>query len=202
MDPEYLNEQESLQIIRKMIDRARGEVQDDGFFLLLWGWLVVIGSIAHFLVLEFFDPEMQLIPWIIVGSVGAALTFLESRRRSRVSTFRSYSTDLLYYLWIAIGASFFMIIGAAMLGKLTFDQAYPLFMVLYGLGTFVSGGALGFRPLVTGGMAAWMFAIAAFFVSLQIQLLLLPLSVIVSYLIPGYMLRQKRTDYRTDGKKL
>lgn len=193
MDPEYLNEQESLQIIRKMIDRARGEVKDDGFFLLLWGWLVVVGSIAHFLVVEFFDPEMEPIPWIFVGVIGAAMTMVESRRRSRVRKFRSYSTDLLYYLWIAVGGSFFLIIGAAMLEKLSFAQAYPLFMLLYGMGSFVSGGALGFRPLVMGGMAAWMFALAAFFVPLQVQLLLLPLTVMVSYLIPGYMLRMKRT---------
>jgi membrane protein implicated in regulation of membrane protease activity len=72
------------------------------------------------------------------------------------------------------------------------EGAYPIIMFLYGLGTFVSGGILKFRPLVWGAVGAWATGIAALFVTFQHQLILLAISVLVSYLIPGYLLSKSQ----------
>jgi hypothetical protein len=68
-------------------------------------------------------------------------------------------------------------------------------MGLYGLGTFISGGILKFKPLVFGGIASFVLVALTVFIpalseSFNGALLMLAASIIVSYLIPGYMLKR------------
>jgi hypothetical protein len=77
-------------------------------------------------------------------------------------------------------------------GKIPWQTTYPLIISLYGLGTFVSGGVLKFKPLIIGGIACWIISIIAFLVPPMTVLLLTALSVVVSYLIPGYMLKARK----------
>ena len=60
---------------------------------------------------------------------------------------------------------------------------YPLIISLYGMGTFISGGILKFKPLIIGGIACWIISIIAFFVANEYVLLLTALSIIIAYLI-------------------
>jgi hypothetical protein len=59
--------------------------------------------------------------------------------------------------------------------------------MLLGIGTSLSGVIFRFRPLMIGGILNWIIALTAFYVDFDIQLLLLALSMVVSYLIPGYL---------------
>ncbi len=68
---------------------------------------------------------------------------------------------------------------------------YPFIIILLGWGTVISGGILKFKPLIIGGILAWVIAIADFFVSAENQLLMMALATIIAYLIPGYMLKSK-----------
>ena len=68
---------------------------------------------------------------------------------------------------------------------------YPIIIVLYGIGTFVSGGALKFMPLKAGGIVCWILAVIAIRVDFEYQLLLIAAAVLIAYLIPGYLLKQK-----------
>ena len=63
--------------------------------------------------------------------------------------------------------------------------------MLYGLGTFVSGNFLKFRPFVIGGIAAWVLAIASTFVSYDYQMLFGAAAILISYIIPAYMLQRR-----------
>ena len=73
--------------------------------------------------------------------------------------------------------------------------SFLLIMGLYGLGTFISGGLLRFKPLIYGGVASFVLVvltatIPALFADFQRALIMLGLSIVVSYLIPGYMLKR------------
>jgi hypothetical protein len=62
-------------------------------------------------------------------------------------------------------------------------------MVLYGMGLFLSGGALQFKPLIYGGIFCWLCAIAGFEMQNIYLLLILALAVLGGYIIPGYLLK-------------
>ncbi|MDZ4810068.1 MAG: hypothetical protein SGI96_17670, partial [Bacteroidota bacterium] len=68
---------------------------------------------------------------------------------------------------------------------------FPFFIMLYGLGTFVSGSIIRFRPLVIGGIVAWALAIGSTLVSYDYQMLFGAAAILVSYIIPAYMLRSR-----------
>jgi hypothetical protein len=61
---------------------------------------------------------------------------------------------------------------------------------MYVLGIFVSGGVISFRPLIYGGIVAWVAAIVAYFQTYEVQLLFTTLVVVVSYIIPGHLLKR------------
>jgi hypothetical protein len=45
--PETLSPEESLQVIRTMIEKAKTTVADNSFYFLLWGWLVFIAALLQ-----------------------------------------------------------------------------------------------------------------------------------------------------------
>lgn len=101
---------------------------------------------------------------------------------------QSYINEMMKYVLIAFLVSiFFVLASMSKLGLAT----YPMVMLIYGMWLFISGGALKFKPLIIGGIINWILAIAALFVMFQTQLIILAAAVLLGYIIPGHMLRQK-----------
>ena len=118
------------------------------------------------------------------GGVYSAWKGYSEERQQKSS---SYIDFFMKYLWIAFGAS----IGLILLICLIKAPAvtYPMILVLYGIGTFVSGGALEFKPLIWGGILCWILALVAAMVSFENQLIVLAVAVLGSYIIPGHLLQ-------------
>ena len=110
------------------------------------------------------------------------------KRTQRAST---YIGDSMKYLWMGMGISFFVL--GLILGRQGWNtNVFPFFMLLYGLGTFVSGQFLQFKPLIFGGVAAWALAIGSGYFNYDYQMLFAAAAILVSYIIPAYMLRNKK----------
>ena len=46
-----MNPQESLQIISEMIQKTQDNIRDGSTYFLLWGWLTLFASLAHYILL-------------------------------------------------------------------------------------------------------------------------------------------------------
>jgi hypothetical protein len=120
--------------------------------------------------------------------IGMGGTIYQVSTRSKKQRVRTYIERFIGNFWIAIFVAIMItLLGAAF--KIGYQAAYPIIMTIYGVGTFASGSLFRFRPLQIGGVISWIIAIGAFFVDFPIQLLLLACTTVVSYLIPGYMLK-------------
>ena len=97
------------------------------------------------------------------------------------------------YLWMAFLVTLFSVLFG--MGKVGLEASYPIIMLLYGLGTFVSGGILKFKPLKVGGIVAWICGTIAFHVDFTDQLLLIMVAIISSYIIPGHLLANSKEQY-------
>ena len=185
-----LTEQESLLLIGQMIRNAKKTVRENGFIFLLWGWLVMVASLSNYLMAFVLNlGEIAYLPWPVLMIAGGIITGIYSSRQSKKARVKTYIDDSMKFLWIAFGAAlFFTLVYMSKVGP---EVAYPFIMVLYGVGTFVSGGILKFKPLIWGGICCWVIAIAATYFDFQYQLLLLALSVLVSYIIPGHILKHR-----------
>jgi uncharacterized membrane protein len=127
--------------------------------------------------------------WLItiVGIVFSNYHGWKERKKVKVKT---YLDENMGYLWLGMAACFFVL--SLILTRLGWGfSVFPFFIMLYGLGTFVSGSFLRFRPLIVGGIIAWVLAIAATFASYDYQMLFGAAAILISYIIPAYMLRRR-----------
>jgi uncharacterized membrane protein YhaH (DUF805 family) len=111
-------------------------------------------------------------------------------KEERAQKANTYIGDSMKYLWMGMGISFF-VLGMILSRMTSHNSIFPHFMLLYGLGTFVSGKILQFKPLIYGGLAAWAMAIASVYFKYDYQILFGAAAILVSYIIPAYMLRNK-----------
>jgi hypothetical protein len=184
-----LSQEESLQIIHEMIAAAKSDVKADAFIFLLWGYLVFIASMSQFILVKM-NIENSDIVWLLMP-LGGVITIIYSIRKNKKEKTKTYVSAFLKYVWIAFGAAMSVIICFHAWGE---GQILPLFMTLYGIGLFISGGALKFTPLVIGGIFCWICAIAGFRLEVLYQLPVIAAAVLGGYIIPGHLLQMKKNN--------
>lgn len=185
---------DSLRLIQDMIQAAKQDLSDHSFDLLLWGWLVLVAAVAHYVLLQTSYSKPWLV-WPVLMTLGSVAAFVNGARRGRRERTRTVQGDFMKYLWSGFGVLMLMLIGVGTVSG--WNNTYPLIIALYGLGTFATGGTLRFRPLVWGGAACWLLATVAFRVAFDTQLLLVAAAVLVAYVIPGHMLKNQYRRGRT-----
>ena len=181
-----LTESESLEVIQRMIQTVKNDLEDNSFYFLLWGWLVFVASLGHFFLwkMDYSHPE---IVWLLMPA-GAVITFIYGMKQGKKQKVKTYIDDIMKYVLISFLVSLCIVLFFQVSLKL---NCYPMVMMIYGMWLFISGGAIKFKPLIIGGIINWILCIAAFFVSFEMQLLLLALAVLLGYIIPGHMLKSK-----------
>ena len=63
----------------------------------------------------------------------------------------------------------------------------PLILTMAAMPTFISGVLIKFKPLITGGITFWIFALVAHFGGQELSALAVPAAMLTGYLIPGYL---------------
>ena len=184
------NEQDSIRVITEMIENSKAKIRDNGFFYLLWGWLVLIASLTNFVLLQI-EFEQAWLPWPILMTGGGIASGIAGYRLGKKAKAKTLFDTAMVYLWYGFLATLLIILFTASSGKISWNVTNTLIISLYGLGTFVSGGILKFKPLIFGGIISWVLAIATLYVPEFYSLLMVALSIIVAYLIPGYMLKSR-----------
>lgn len=187
-----INEQKSMDIILETIENAKENFRDDGFFYLLWGWLVLAASVLQLALIVFIETPYNWVGWPVLMTLGGILSGIHISKLSKECRVKSHFDTVMIYLWWGFMISILLILGVTFAGVLKFYMMNALIIVLFSLGTFVSGGILKFSPLKIGAVSGWIIAGFAFFVTNEYQLLLVALAIIVAYLIPGYILKYKK----------
>jgi MFS family permease len=179
---------ESLALISSMINTAKHKLADDGFLFIFWGWLVSICALGHFTAIKLHLPYGEFV-WAIGMPLGGIFSGIYGYRRRKQQRVRTYIDTYLAYVWGAFIIALFIALGFMPLHGI--KTTYFFLMVLYGIATFISGGLIGFRPLIFGSLVAFGCAIASTFFGNVEQLLWIALSLIGSYVVPGHLLRAK-----------
>jgi len=185
------DEKKSLFAIQKALENAREQIHTDGFFFLLWGWLVVAASLINYGLLKFTTFEYPIISWPVLMTTGTITVAIVGRKRPKDNKIITYFDSVFKYIWLGFFISLVIVLIMPSFGFFSKSVGYPFIIILMGWGTVISGGILKFKPLIIGGILAWLIAIADFFVSVENQLLMMAFATVVAYLIPGYMLKSK-----------
>jgi hypothetical protein len=202
MEDKELTGEESLNLIRQMIQTAKTEQKDDGMGWIIWGWMLLLASLFTVINLHT-DWFSTFFFWNAFG--GVALLYmlfglarkLFSRKSLKV---RTYTGDLFSRLNTGFFISLIFIIFCMNLGarqvsdKLGhFDDTfirigYALLVNLYAFWILIYGSALNFRPSVIGAYISWAIAFCILFAQNFEQVMLLHgLAALVGYIIPGHL---------------
>lgn len=188
-----MDEKNALQLIETMINSAKQEARDNGFYFILWGWLVFIGAIADYTMMMFMLPpisEYHAMAWVVLMPLGGIVTGIMSFVTKKEVRVKTYIDDLMRYAMRAFVISMFLVCFL-MPSTEHWPAFYPVLMIVYAMWLHISGGALRFRPLIYGAYVNWLLAIFAFFSQYNVQLLLLATAVLCGYIIPGHILRSR-----------
>lgn len=177
---------DSLQIIRSMIESTRHSLYDSSPYFLLWGWAVMIACVTQFLMLLFKNPNHSL-SWAIIIPITLVVYFIMIFKQAKKEKVKTFVGEANGFLWTALGSCF--IVFPFIFSKIGWQFCLPFYILIYGVGTFVSGKLMDYKPLVYGGVICYPLAIITPYVSYNYQLLLASLAILVSYIIPGHLLR-------------
>lgn len=209
-----LTEKESLELITTMINKAKNSYYDTGVSAIMWGAVIAVCALEKLAELQFnyrlpFDIYLltfvAIIPQIFI-----------SIKEKKERTVKSYDDPYMNYIWLAFGICIFLMIfivnvlfnvwepladdykklGGQLSGYGLHEYVSSLFLLLYGLPTFITGAACKFRPMLWGGIFCWVCCIVVLFTPVKIDLLLIAASAIMAWLIPGIIIEKEYRMYK------
>lgn len=182
-----LSTQESLEIITSMISQTKQKIsKGDSFYLLFWGWVISLSNFGHY-ILEKIDYLYPFIVWISVIPA-TIITFWYGFQQSKKTPVKTYLDRVYKQVWIAVFIA--IIIVLAFMAQLNWHHN-PVILTLAGIGTYVTGTILRFKPIIFGAVALWVGAIIAFLLPVTEQYLVGGIFIVLGYLIPGYMVKRE-----------
>ena len=211
-----LTEKESLELITRMINKAKDACHDTGITAIMWGLVIVICSLVRFAELQF---EFRL-PFDIymLTYIAVIPQIYFSIREKKLRKVRTYDDRFQDGLWLAFGISIALLIfivgrlyrewdpvndqfetltGTA--GFKLYEYIAAFFLMLYAIPTFVTGMTMKFKPMFWGGLLCWICCIASLFLPVKTDMLLIALSAAGAWLIPGIIMER---DYQRAKKHL
>ena len=183
-EKEISSPEESLEIIRLMVEKAKSTVVDNSFLFLLWGWFVLACSLGQYFLKVVYQKTYHYYPWALL--IIALVIPLFRGRRKKSQTYVDYTIE---NTWIGILISY--VLFTAIFFRIGWDHCYPFYIFLMSLGGFLTGKFLDFNPLVVGGIGGAALALLTAFLDFDQDILVCCLAILICYIIPGYMLRSR-----------
>ena len=211
-----LSEKESLELITTMINKAKESYHDTGISATMWGAVIAFCSLEKLAELQFGYQLPIDIYFLIFVAVIPQIYF--SIKESRERKVKSYDDVYLDYIWLGFGICIFLLIlisntiqgnlnplierfreltGRGDWTEFRFGEyIMPLYLMLYGLPTFITGAACKFKPMLWGGLFCWASCVVALFTPIKIDLLLAGVSAILAWFIPGLLMKKEYRIYK------
>jgi len=192
---ENFSEQESLQLITKMINKAKSDFVETGISALMWGSVISFCALVQF-ISNFYPLSWARNVWILTISAIIPQIIISTRERKQ-RKFKTYHADAMSGIWLAFAITMFLLsfyVNALQIQmKLPIYQLHieTLFLTVYGIPTFATGFTRRFTPMIIGGIACWVFAILSFFTAYPYTMLFYIAGAQLAWFIPGLILQRR-----------
>lgn len=185
-DGNALTAQESLDIITSMIREAKGNMKRNGFYFLLWGWVIIAANLGMY-VLEKIGYKHFYVVWAITIPAWI-ISLVRGYRQGKAERNTTHLDTVSMWLWLTFGVTIFTLVAFG--SKINY-QLNPVILTISSIPTFLSGVVIRFKPLVMGGISFWIFGIISFLMPSDIQPLVGAVAILCGYIVPGYLLKLK-----------
>ncbi len=186
-----LDPQESLQLIQRFISGARYNMRKFAFGFVFMGILIALAALIQYVLIRFTDFKMNWLPWPVLMTAGFVCSMIYySRYHKRKGAVSSLG---LFFQWLFFcgGLTYFLLAFLCVQQQIS---PIPFMLALTSLLIGVSGLVIRYKPMFWGGVLFFLAAIICVFFTPLDQLLLMAITIIVGYLLPGVLLTRKRSE--------
>jgi len=181
--------EQSLQVIQSMIEKAKHDVANNSFYLLLWGWLIFIAALLNFGLMKFTSFEQPYLAWNLVW-IGAIASIVKGIKDSKKIAVKTFVGETMKVFGISQGILYFGL--AFFFGKYDlWAISFPLYILVYAVTCFFMGALMQFTLLKWTGLLCLPIMVISVYLSFDWQLLLMALAILISYIVPGHVLSAK-----------
>lgn len=195
MENKEFDEKQGWEIISKMINTSKQNIEDDSIYFLIWGWAVLIAALAQY-ALIMAHSEYNYLPWALGMPLTALFFIFFTRSREKSKKAKTYIDGFLGKMWTGIGVTLMAALPVLSYME-SFRSAYIMVIMLFSMGAAITGSVIRFRPLLAGGAIAWLSALLLLVIDFPNALLVIAFAITASYLVPAYMLRNKIAGAKT-----
>ncbi|MEO7263360.1 MAG: hypothetical protein ABIW38_00540 [Ferruginibacter sp.] len=188
-EEEKLSNQQSLEIIHKMISQARNQVTNDGNEWIIWGTLIFLASVTTYILIEI-QYSVTFLGWNIFGLIAILMLSYRLIKR-KPSQVRTYLGDLLKLFDVGFIICMLIIIFSINVA-VSPNAGFGYLLMIYAFLMLIQGGAMKFKPLIIGAVINWIGALAIFYnKEFKYDMLITAGAVLFGYIIPGLILRSQ-----------
>lgn len=188
-----LTPEQSLKLIESMIGQAKKSFHRMSFYFLLWGGLLLVATLTEYLMGRAGLPNGWM-GWPILGTLGGIIAGMHGSKEGRRSGAATFTDRVFLWVWVAFTITLVIIIVSSVAVG---SKPGPWVSIITGMPTFITGGILGFRPLIIGGILFWVLGVLSLFVWPEQGALLFALALLLGYIVPGILLKRQEDGIRT-----
>jgi len=180
--------QESLELIARMIHKAKRDYFDSGLSALLWGSVISFCSLVSFINQLTVRIDAINAVWVLTF-IAVVPQILIAIREKRARKYKTYDEDHMGGIWISFAIAVFLL--NFIFWRYEYKGEAAVYLMLYGVPTFATGYSRRFRPMLIGGIACWAFAGLSLFCGYPYTLLCITAAALIAWFIPGLILRSR-----------
>ncbi|WP_172914968.1 hypothetical protein [Capnocytophaga canis] len=182
---EHLQPNDSLKIIQEIINQRKQKYEQNGFFFIFWGILIMLAGTIHFLMYQFdFHFSKSGLVWLILMPLGFVFTFVAKMREGIKAEKQGKRIDWLGWIWLVAG------IGAMVGG---FTQSFKWIIILiylpFVMASLATALQLKNRLWVSTSLISFVLVYSSLFINYGYHSILMTVVLAaLLFLIPGIQL--------------
>lgn len=194
MEEKKLNEKESLELITRMIQNTRRNLDTgSGNIFLVWGYVGALVTLAVLAGVYFTKNPGWMWGFWGIPVIGYLLTYLLMRKRQKAA--KSYIDKVLMQVWMILGLVCMMIVLMATNTE-RFEVILPLCAVVMSLGSIITGCIIRYTMFLVFPVLGLVWGIKSLFDALTqgtsyVSLLWFVAIVVFAMIIPGHILNYR-----------
>ncbi len=193
---ESFDENQSLQVIKEMIQVSQKKLKNDGVLFILWGWVIFYNYISWYALndmvttYQIYKGFEYFAKGLVVFAFAFSIYYI-FRKSTKVTTYIGIS---LRYVWISL------IICLSLVNMIIFNAIHefnatlqhPILMVFMAFAVVVTGGILRIKLIILGGVVFGLLAYICTYLSIENQMLIEAVAWLIAFIIPGHYLYATR----------
>ncbi len=183
MEDQNLTPEESFTLINQVINEAKTRFEENGFIYAFWGLLGTVAALGQFILLKNGYFSINYYPYFIMP-LGAIYTGYYFYKKGRVR--QNQISRMISFSWTAVVLNIFIL--GFLLPAILKQHLIPVILILVGIGTIISAGAIKNRLILYSGVIINIAGLACFSLEWIYQSLLLGVVFAIAMLIPGIIL--------------